>query len=205
MKVKSERHKLRQLRAVAHHEAGHAVMADCLGLRFKWVSIEPKPGSRGRLRLVIPRWLARHEPTDATFRAWVEADIMGQMAGFIAEKRLTGRGDHVGATDDYIGTLELARIVCFTRKEEDHYLDGLFERAAYLMSRAAVRRAVQLVASALLERKRLSEKEVHVLVDRAHREVRRARRRAARARRARSAAGCRRTPPASYAHPARRQ
>jgi hypothetical protein len=113
-----------------------------------------------------PKWIKGANVLDFAVRRWVEANIMSQMAGFIAERQYQGRGNHVGAFEDYAGTYELATMISLSRKETDLYLDALFERTSALMRPRIVRRAVSAVTRALLRENDLARREVQTIVER---------------------------------------
>jgi hypothetical protein len=94
---------------------------------------------------------------------------MTHMAGLLAEREHTGRNNHKGAIDDYLGTDKLAQMVTFTPKERDRYLDWLYERTRGLARRRAFRNAVRSVAAVLMRRQTVSARHVAVLTNRAFR------------------------------------
>ena len=155
----------RRRRGTAYHEAGHAVMATILGFVFTRVSIEPVNGREGRVTYRTPRWVTKGNVLDPAVRQWFEANIMSQMAGFVAERQYRGRGDHIGATGDYASTYEMASLVSLSRKEAALYLDALFERTSVLMRQRIIRRSVSAVTRALLRAHSLTHQEVRKLVD----------------------------------------
>jgi len=162
-------------------------MAHMLGVPFDAASIEPDGDSAGHVTLSDLRWLVRSRSTDPRFRFWVERSVMSHMAGFLAERALTRRGNWKGASSDLASTFEMAGVVSFTEEERDQYLDWLFARTRFLMMRRSVRRAVIAVAGELLRRRTLSARSVAIV---ANRTWGRTRRRG----RLRPAPGCPRTP-----------
>ena len=157
----------RARRATAHHEAGHAVMAWALGLTVKSVSIQQQGDSCGRVEIDIPRWVKRGTWMDPSVRMWAEANIMSQMAGFIAERRYRRRANHLGALADYLSTGDIASVFTFSREERDLFLDWLFARARALMRRRPARLAVTAVARALIKKDRFSGRTVARIANRA--------------------------------------
>ena len=80
----------RELRAIAHHEAGHAVAAWRLGLKFRRVTIKSECDSLGHvLNVRGPKWL-----NDELGIIWIVYDMAGQ----IAEEKFRGRRPHPWAS-----------------------------------------------------------------------------------------------------------
>jgi len=154
----------RERHSTAQHEAGHAVMAAILGVGLTRVSIEPASGTQGQVTYAIPAWITKGHPPESAVRRWCEANIMSQMAGFIAEKHFLGRANHVGATADYAGTWEMANLISLSQREAELYLDALFERTATLMKKRVLRRAVSRIAEALLLESNLTRRQVQRIV-----------------------------------------
>ena len=151
-------------------------MAHLLDLPFDTASIEPDGSSSGQVRLSDLRWMARSEPTDPMFRLWVERSVMAHMAGFLAERALTRRGNWKAARSDLASTFEMADVVSFTPRERDRYLDWLFARTEFMMKWRSLHRAVTAVAAELLRRRTLSSRSVAIVANRVWRELRRRRR-----------------------------
>ena len=154
----------RERHSTAQHEAGHAVMAAILGVGLTRVSIEPASGTQGQVTYAIPAWITKGHPPESAVRRWCEANIMSQMAGFIAEKHFLGRANHVGATADYAGTWEMASLISLSQREAELYLDALFERTSTLMKKRVLRRAVSRIAEALLLESNLTRRQVQRIV-----------------------------------------
>src|SRR5688500_8357132 len=79
---------------VAFHEAGHAVMAELLGRRVRYVSVAPDGDSRGTCRLADgPAWFEDDRERGATRRQrrWVRREVVIAAAGGLAERMVTGR------------------------------------------------------------------------------------------------------------------
>lgn len=108
---------MRRLKTVAHHEAGHAVMAHALGLPLKAVSIKRTKVAHGQTVIKPPRCLKSADAKDDRARIWVQKTIMSSMAGFMAEEDQTGRASHARNAGDYRTLDELASVVCYTPVE----------------------------------------------------------------------------------------
>lgn len=155
------------IESTAHHEAGHAVAAHVLGIDFTGATIQADRRVAGQVEVQIPAWVRRAKVPGPRFRLWVDAYVMTHMAGLLAEREHTGRNNHKGAVDDYLGTFTLAEMVTFTPKERDRYLDWLYERMRALARRRAFRTAVRSVAAVLMRRQTVSARQVAVLTNRA--------------------------------------
>jgi hypothetical protein len=93
--------------ATAYHEAGHAVACLALQRRFRRVSIRAGKDFAGALfhrREVIARRARLHERGYLDFAGAIIA-----AAGFIAEKRKTGRRNLLGAESDLRTLVDIAR------------------------------------------------------------------------------------------------
>lgn len=97
----------RELRNVAYHEAGHAVMHLVERRRFTYVSIEPTGRSLGRV-VVSPLSVRRGE---RLFRdGFIDVgSIRVALAGSSAERRIAGRYNHLGSLYDYGRAIDIAR------------------------------------------------------------------------------------------------
>ena len=155
------------IESTAHHEAGHAVAAHVLGIEFTEVTIRGNRRVAGQVEVRIPGWVKRTKVPSPRFRLWVDSYVMTHMAGLLAEREYTGRNNHRGAFDDYLGSCKLARTVTYTDRERDCYLDWLYERARALARRRVFRNAVRSVAAVLMRRQTVSARHVAVLTNRA--------------------------------------
>jgi hypothetical protein len=155
------------IESTAHHEAGHAVAAHVLGIEFTQATIRGDRRCAGAVEARIPGWVKRARAAHPGFRVWVDGFVMTHMAGFLAERDHTGRGNHKGAVTDYAATYSLAKMVTFNSRERDRYLDWLYERMRAMASRRAFRNAVRSVAAVLMRRQTVSARHVAVLTNRA--------------------------------------
>lgn len=148
-------------RATAYHEAGHAVAAWWLGLRFRGVSIRPDDESEGRLTWhTLP---ARFQP-DVNLTPRGE-QLLGQrtvvsLAGGIAQEIATGTPwDECGVGGDVQNTVTFGLYASGGDDQEcELYCDLMAHRARRIIRRQWA--AVEAVAQALLEREQLTEDEV---------------------------------------------
>src|SRR5262245_43621 len=92
---------VRELRATAHHEAGHAVMALELGIPVASVDVIEVEDRVGVVMLTKkPSWF-RADGLHVRSRVYAENRVMMLLAGPIAEARFVGRNNRVGASADY--------------------------------------------------------------------------------------------------------
>ncbi len=155
---------------VAYHEAGHAVVA-----LVSW------PPRTVRLATVVPdadllgvvvlneeetQVLAEEDPELCAARDAQAAAVC--VAGHVAECRLLGGGDpapNFWLTSDYHDLLLAARQNTDTKTEEREYALACMTAAGELLDDPGVRRAIGLVAGALLRQGSLSGCEVAAIVD----------------------------------------
>jgi hypothetical protein len=151
---------------VARHEAGHVVVGHLLGLELIDADLEAdREGGRGHTRFAHPGSWFDPKPGAPTAeeRAFVERVLTTFMAGSAAEQR-AGGADPQGAGYDldesarrwagYLASPERARSLLREHRE----------RAAALLERPEVWRAVEAVASALVARGRLDAADALALV-----------------------------------------
>jgi len=147
--------------ALAYHEAGHAVAAHDLGIRFRYVTIEPddQAGSLGHCASTLPRWF-QPDVSDDRQQGWAERDIVMTFAGEEAERLVTGRGNNVGTENDRRSVWTVAQFVTNSDEETTAFIKWLRIRARQHVNTPRFRVAVAAVADALLEHTRLTKDEV---------------------------------------------
>lgn len=150
--------KERQLRATAHHEAGHAVAAWRFGMRFKHVTLKAGDGTLGQmLRGRSPKWFKPDMDSSDRTRLRAEHDIIVSFAGQVAECKFLGRRPRFGMEGDNQSALNMATYFCSSMSSAEAYLNYCF-----LTSRDLVNshwREIEAVAEALLDRESLSHEE----------------------------------------------
>jgi hypothetical protein len=127
---------------VAYHEAGHAVASWWLDsatdydLSFEYVTIVPNDHSVGHMRYeTMPTLAEDNLEDDPKLRDYTERMIIIIFAGFVAEKRFTGRGNHVGADHDFRNAHALATQFQQTDECQAAYMKWLFKRSEALIDR----------------------------------------------------------------------
>ena len=132
----------------AYHEAGHAVMAICLGRSVQKVSIVPNKTRLGACEMKKGRFQPSND--------WLEDEVLILLGGVVAEARLTGRYNWQGAGQDLRGVrrLTLSRAGDETRAEKLER--RLLAKAEHLLGDEATWRTAEQIAAALLERETIS-------------------------------------------------
>jgi ATP-dependent Zn protease len=179
-------------RAVAFHEAGHAVVALVVkGRRFRYVTIKPDEGGRGHC--MFTAWPRTMEPGTASLERlepFLRKAILVMLAGGAAEAQFRGRRSYVGAEDDYASARTYAKWATASRDEQDEwgardawheecarcewgstrgrcacdaYFNPLWMRAEELVEREMP--AITALAEALLERETIRYTEARDLVN----------------------------------------
>jgi len=160
-------------RAIAYHEAGHAVVMEAVGVRVRRATIVPSKYESGS---VCP-----HEGESDP-----ASQVLIDLVGVLAERRAAGRrprltfpsatavsyfhvkGDLIeyGAAVDGLNAWEAAAVIAPSHRERTAYLRWQWERAAAMVERRWVE--VEAVAAALLKRKTLYGSEVRRVIRAAH-------------------------------------
>ena len=161
--TKKEREKLKK---TAYHEAGHAVAAFILRKRFKKISIIPNPYENSLGRLSGCGWKSNLNPEfdeDGRLRHMVETQIIIFLAGPVAEAKLTGRYNHIGASKDYEGAVLYASYVTGSSEETSAYINWLLEKTKNILS---IYRwdAVELLAGELIKRREIGYKTTREII-----------------------------------------
>jgi hypothetical protein len=154
-----------ELECIAYHEAGHAVVAVALGRAVNRVSIIPDE-ERDTLGHCANRKMPFFHPDydyDRKTRALAEREILIYIAGGIAEARVRGRHNHVGARADIGMAMDMAARMSGDTEEASAYLAWLHARAKNLVAVPWHWRAVEKVAAVLLARQRISGQAVRRL------------------------------------------
>jgi hypothetical protein len=144
-------------RLVAHHEAGHAVVALSLGQAFQRVTIEPDhPGSLGH---VHQEWSKKFDPymagCDARSRRLVEGRVIILLAGRAAGKKLAGtRRGGWGSGSDHNYAIDCLLLLTGSPEELGPYYELLDVRARGYVKREWP--AIKALAKTLLRERRLT-------------------------------------------------
>jgi hypothetical protein len=157
---------LKRLKAIAHHEAGHAVARWWLGLRFRDASIIPNSdeGTLGHvLSCHMPKWFDPESTISPRVRLRIEKEIISSFAGQIAQAKFLGRKPRYGMHADNEGAVDIATYVA-SGETLDAFLHFLFLRSRDLVH--AKWREIECVAEALISGRRLMYKDLIRVIDR---------------------------------------
>ena len=146
---------------VAYHEAAHAVVAIFLGYPIGKVTIVAEQDCTGACEVdygcayrVLWGSRSAEDKRDAA------SVTVGLLAGIAAEIRLTGHYDEHQCSVDTDTAYDLAREVA--RREADAYYERALKKAKRIVKSQWYR--IGLLASALLERKTLTDEEVYAVI-----------------------------------------
>jgi hypothetical protein len=149
------------IEVTAFHEAGHAVAHFDLEIPIGYVTIVPKGDSLGRATGRRPRWFDPDE-VSARMQWHVQREIVSLYAGPIAESKMTGAGNHAGAEGDHHTIVQLADCVVGGAEELQAFISWLEIRSTNLVEHRWF--AIEAVAQALLNEKRMTGKRVAEVV-----------------------------------------
>jgi hypothetical protein len=160
-----ERALLRNLRATAQRQAGHAVACMYLGLRFRYVTIPKKDETRGRVQFGGEKKRQAEDlrfSQDQSFRIRDPRHLIARFAGQIAEHRFTGRRFmHLSDSDDQ--RIANDAFHCwFSSNTERAYLHYCWCAAEDVVRQRWT--DVEAVATQLLEVRMLRENDVREIV-----------------------------------------
>lgn len=140
--------RFRRRESTAYHEAGHAVAGYLLGRDFLSVSIITEGTSAGRCNFTARPDTFDPWQRDPTTRAWLEIEVITDLAGGIAERIATGVDNLVGMEADVYSAVDTATYVTANEKQRLAYLARAEARAEAILRQHWG--AVQALADALL-------------------------------------------------------
>jgi len=148
---------------VAFHEAGHAVASVQLHRPFKYVTNQPSGDSQGHMMgWRTGKWFRPDIEITSRVRTLIDAEVSVLLAGAIAERRFTGRSNHVGAKSDYDVALNLASYIGGSERQSKAYVKWRHTFAEDLIESRW--NLVEAVARALAKQKRMTFDDVRNLV-----------------------------------------
>ena len=158
---------------VAFHEAGHAVAAVELGVRFRDVSIvaDESEGSAGHMFSVLPLPFSGDLEADVEERGEEKVrrryerhlivSLAGEAAQRIAANQLTGNPERYrGCDNDRNAVYDVAVAIFENNEVAEAYVAFLYRRAVSIMRSPAGWCGVAAVAAALQDKKMLSSAQV---------------------------------------------
>lgn len=150
--------------ATAHHEAGHAVVAMRMGLKFKRVTIlaSPEEGSLGYvLGASEPLWFRPDVELTRRVQKRIKRKIIAGFAGQHAEAKFRGRNPRWGMDSDNQAAVDLAFYVC-SPVTVNAYLRDCWHTSRDVVSESWC--DIQTVATSLLVSETLNQNEVIKLI-----------------------------------------
>jgi len=156
--------KRRKLEKTAYHEAGHAVIAWLLHRPFVHVSIIPDDVNLGHLRKTPkPASLHPEYERNARTEGWLRGEIMVDLAGPLAEKLTTGRGNwRIGADGDFHHAFDMACYLTCGEAETTAFVRWLWERTKLLLEMNWP--IMEALAKELLQRRVIGAKQARALM-----------------------------------------
>ena len=145
----------------AYHEAGHAVIALCLGRPVHRVSVLPNRDRLGQCEFAKGRF----KPSEDA----LEREILIALAGFAAEAKHSGKYHMEGANQD----LRYVRRLVLERKSEraaPRYEERMLSKVEAMLADDATWRAVELIVAELLKHGVISGRGARHLFEQATRE-----------------------------------
>jgi ATP-dependent Zn protease len=151
------------IETIAHHEAGHAVVAHFQRIKVKQVTLllDVERGILGYTHTGgAPKWVGR-DPSDRV-RMDVERYVVMCFAGELAEARFCGEHPKWGMESDDERAIEISLNICGNEE-----IAGAFRHYCWCLSRALVAqhwREIETLTTALLERKTLNSSDVREII-----------------------------------------
>lgn len=146
-----------KLTATAYHEAGHAVIAHELRIRFKLVTVKPEADSLGHVLRSHPSNFRPDLSETLKTRDRVERNLVVMLSGLAAERKLTGRHNWGGAGEDLRQSVDLASYLFSNAELCGKYLEFIKSFADDIVARRLNWLRIKALAAALLEQETLTE------------------------------------------------
>lgn len=158
----------RRLIAVAVHEAGHAVAAYHVNVRFRRIAIGKDTAKElGWLELWLTPHATAHGTVDVRTEHAIERSVIVLLAGSQAERMALGRAKYLGSGLDFFEAVRYAGYLCRTRREMSAYLRWMQLRVRALVEIPTWRRPIEALAACLVQRRELGAREAHGIIRRA--------------------------------------
>ena len=150
----------RAIKATAHHEAGHAVMAFQLGVNVRGITIIPDHESAGScLHEGLLKFQGKELVTSPTARIKMEKLILICLAGPLAQRKFKPRSVrryHAGS--DYSAVANVALSMNGSTEQANAYIRWLEIRVKEQLYTSMTWRFVEAVASELIKNKEINGK-----------------------------------------------
>jgi hypothetical protein len=158
----------RRLIAAAFHEAGHAVAAYHMKVRFRRIAIgRDRAKELGWLELWLTPQTAARGTVDVRTEHAIERSVIVLLAGSQAERMALGRAKYLGSGLDFFEAVRYAGYLCRTRPELSAYLRWMQLRVRALVESPAWRRPIEALAACLIQRRELGARETRRVIQRA--------------------------------------
>jgi hypothetical protein len=158
----------RRLIAAAFHEAGHAVAAYHVRVRFRQIVIGRYTAKElGWLELWLTPRAADGGIVDVRTEHAIERSVIVLLAGSQAERMALGRAKYLGSGLDFFEAVRYAGYLCRTRPELSAYLRWMQLRVRALVGSPAWRRPIETLAMRLIQRRALGAREARDIIRRA--------------------------------------
>lgn len=158
----------RRLIAAAFHEAGHAVAAYHVRVRFRQIVIGKNTAKElGWLELWLTPQAADGSIVDVRAEHAIERSVIVLLAGSQAERMALGRAKYLGSGLDFFEAVRYAGYLCRTRPELSAYLRWMQLRVRALVESPAWRRPIEALAMRLIQRRALGAREARDIIRRA--------------------------------------
>ena len=157
----------KQLKAIAYHEAGHAVAAHYHNLAPRSLSIIPDQTSLGRY-IHVPYFQNINPDYDASPRAQrrIENMVIVLLAGPQAQRRCHPKGHwKKNAQGDWERAVNLLSYLCADEKEAELYWSLIDYRAYAFIHQPDVWECIGVVADALLAHNELKDKQITEIIE----------------------------------------
>lgn len=152
---------------LSYHEAGHAVAAFVLRMRFTHLSIIPDEDSIGHTMTTKLRDFQPDVARSRTGRDRYERYAMVSLAGLVAERERVGRVRYRTNHHDVIQAFELCSNTCGSDEETGACINWLWERTKNLMKSGRHWAAVEALAEQLRTRRYIGEREARQIIKQA--------------------------------------
>jgi ATP-dependent Zn protease len=155
------------LQSTAYHEAAHAVVARCCGIAVYSISIIPDHEENSAGHVATQNLMHNKHldvETEPKNRMRMERMVIQILAGSIAEEMFNPEDfNHDNSESDYRGAVTLIEYFCGSQEEIEAYLKFLDIRTQNLLNDPYIWEQIEKLADILLEKKKLSAKEVREL------------------------------------------
>ena len=158
----------RRLIAAAFHEAGHAVAAYHVSVRFRRIAIGKNSAKElGWLELWLAPQAIADGIVDLRTEHAIERSVIVLLAGSQAERMALGRAKYLGSGLDFFEAVRYAGYLCRTRREMSAYLRWMQLRVRALVQSPSWRRPIEALAICLVQRRELGARAARDIIRRA--------------------------------------